>query len=229
VLSYSRRIGVVKLKEESKKQSKYTRDILILALVIGLLASVISAALTAQMFVKPGPQGEQGLAGPQGEKGDTGDIGPQGEQGLPGIAGVNGTNSILHILQNRNATQVDISSYNATQWYNMSDFDSAMKITINVQQNSRIFAQLSSSYTLERPSSIWIRIAVDNNYNSSLCILSIGPSSASGTYKTSGHIEFLTDPLNAGLHTINVQFQREGTGSTELLDRTLTVMEITVQ
>ena len=203
--------------------------------MIGLLASVVGAALTAQMFVKPGPQGEQGsqgLAGPQGEKGDkgdTGDIGPQGEQGLPGIAGVNGTDSILQILQNRNATQVDVSSYNATQWYNMSDFDSAMKITINVQQNSKIFAQLSGSYTLERPASLWIRIVVDNNYNSSMCILSVGPSSASGTYKMSGHIEFLTGSLNAGSHTINVQFMREGAGSTELLDRTLTVMEVTAQ
>jgi hypothetical protein len=220
------------LEKKSEKQSKYTRDILILALVIGLLASVVGAALTAQMFVKPGPQGEQGQqgpAGPQGEQGDTGDIGSQGEQGLPGIAGVNGTNSILQIHQNRNATQVDVSGYNATQWYNMSDFDSAMTSTINVQQNSKIFAQLSGSYTLERPASLWTRIVVDNNYNSSMCILSVGPSSASGAYKMSGHIEFLTDPLNAGSHTINVQFQREGTGSTELLDRTLTVMEITAQ
>lgn len=197
--------------------------------MIGLLASVVGAALTAQMFVKPGPQGEQGSQGEKGDKGDTGDIGPQGEQGLPGIAGVNGTNSILQILQNRNATQVDVSGYNATQWYNMSDFDSAMKITINVQQNSRVFAQLSGSYTLDRPASLWIRIVVDNNYNSSMCILYVGPSSASGAYKMSGHIEFLTDPLNAGSHTINVQFQREGAGSTELLDRTLTVMEITAQ
>ncbi|MGD8543794.1 MAG: hypothetical protein PVG48_01585 [Candidatus Bathyarchaeota archaeon] len=104
-----------------------------------------------------------------------------------------------------------------------------MKITINVQQNSRIFVQLSGSYTLERPASLWTRIIADNNYNSSMCILSVGPSSASGTYKMSGNIKFLTDPLNAGSHTINVQFQREGTGSTVLLDRTLTVMEITAQ
>jgi hypothetical protein len=220
------------LEKKSKKLSKYTRDILILALVIGLLASVVGAALTAQIFVKPGPQGEQGSQGETGDKGDTGDIGPQGsqgEQGLPGIAGANGTNSILQILQNRNATQVDVSGYNATQWYNMSDFDSAMKITINVQQNSRIFAQLSGSYTVERPASLWTRIVVDNNYNSSMCILYVGPSSAHGIYIMSGHNEFLTDPLNAGLHTINVQFQREGTGSIELLDRTLTVMEITAQ
>jgi hypothetical protein len=62
-----------------------------------------------------------------------------------------------------------------------------------------------------------------------MCILSVAPSSASGTYKMSGHIEFLTDPLKTGSHTINVQFRREETGSTELLDRTLTVTEITAQ
>ncbi len=184
------------------------RKILILALVIGLLASIVGAALTAQIFIKPGPQGEQGL---------------------PGIAGVNGTDSILQILQNRNATLVDISAYTAMQWYNISDLDSTMKITINVQQNSKIFAQFSGSHTLERPASLWIRIVVDNNHNSSMYILYVGPSFASGAYKTSGHIEFLTDPLNAGPHTINVQFMREGAGSTELLDRTLTVMEITSQ
>ena len=189
--------------KKNKEQDKYTWKVLVLALVIGLLASVVGAAVTAQIFIKPGPQGEQGP---------------------PGIAGVNGTDSILQILQNRNATQVDTSSYTAMQWYNISDFDSAMKITINVQQNSKVFAQFSGSHTLEPPSSIWVRIVVDNNYNSSMCILSVGPP-ASGTYKMSGHIEFLTISLNAGSHTINVQFLRE-IGSPKLLDRTLTVIEI---
>jgi hypothetical protein len=136
---------------------------LILALVIGLLASVVGAALTTQMFVKPEPQGEQGAQGEKGDKEDTVDIGSQGEQGLPGIVGGNGTNSILQILQNRNATQVEVSGYKATQWHNMSDFDSAMKIAINVQQNSKIFAQLSGSYTIERVTSLWTRIVVYNN------------------------------------------------------------------
>lgn len=189
--------------------------VLVLMLVIGFLAGVVGAALSAQMFVKPGPQGEQG---PQGE------IGPQGPQGIPGV---NGTDSILQIIQNRNSTEVDVGSYAAMQWLNMSDFDTSMKISINVQQNSKVFAQFSSTHTLESPESIWVRIVVDNNYNSSIYICSTGPP-ASGIYQMTGHIEFLTDSLNAGLHTINVQFLRE-TGSPEILDRTLTVIEIASQ
>jgi hypothetical protein len=200
-----------------KKQDKYAWKLLVLVLVIGLLAGVLGGVLSAQIFIKSGPQGEQG---PQGE------TGTQGPQGIPGV---DGTNSILQIIQNRNDTQVEISGYTAMQWYNISDFDSAMEITINVQQNSKIFAQFSGSHTLERPATLWIRIVVDNNHNSSMYILNVGPSSASGTYKMPGHIEFLTDPLNAGSHTVNVQFMRDGTGSTELLDRTLTLMEIASQ
>ncbi|MBE0512213.1 collagen-like protein [Candidatus Bathyarchaeota archaeon] len=194
---------------EKKKQSKYTWKLLVLALVIGLLAGAVGAVLSAQIFIKPGPQGERGEQGPQG------------------IAGVNGTDSILQIIQNRNDTRADISGYTAMQWRNMSDFDSSMKITINVQQNSKIFAQFSSTHTLQPPASIWVRIVVDNNYNSSMYMLSVGPP-ASGTYKMAGHVEFLTDSLNAGSHTINVQFLRE-TGSPEILDRTLTVIEIASQ
>ncbi len=214
--------------KKNKEQEKYPWKILVLALVIALLASIVGTALTAQIFVRPGPQGEQGPQGLQGSQGEQGIQGVQGPQGFQGIAGVNGTDSILQILQNTNATQVDISSYNATQWYNISDFDSTMEITVNVQQNSKVFAQFSASHILAPPASIWIRIVVDNNYNSSMYILSVGPP-ASGTYKMSGHVEFLTDSLNAGSHTINVQFMREGAGSTELLDRTLTVMEVTAQ
>jgi len=198
-----------------KKQDKYAWKLLVLVLVIGLLAGVLGGALSAQIFIKSGPQGEQG---PQGE------TGPQGPQGIPGV---DGTNSILQIIQNRNDTQVEISGYTAMQWYNISDFDSAMEITINVQQNSKIFAQFSSTHQLEPPASIWGRIVVDNNYNSSTYICSTGPP-ASGVYKMTGHIEFLTNSLNAGSHTINVQFLRE-TGSPIILDRTLTVIEIASQ
>jgi len=105
--------------------------------------------------------------------------------------------------------------------------DPSMKITINVQQNSKIFAQFSSTHQLEPPESIWIRIVVDDNYNSSRYICSTGPP-ASGTYKMTGHIEFLTNSLNAGTHTINVQFLIES-GSPDILDRTITVIEIASQ
>jgi len=192
--------------------------LLVLVLVIGLLAGVLGAALSAEMFIKPGSQGEQGPQGPQG---------PQGETGPQGIPGVSGTDSILQMLQNRNDTQVDTSGYTAMQWHNMSDFDSAMEITINVQQNSKIFAQFSSTHTLEPPASIWVRTVVDNNYNSSKYICSTGPP-ASGIYTMTGHVEFLSNSLNAGSHTINMQFLRES-GSPIILDRTLTVIEIASQ
>jgi hypothetical protein len=198
-----------------KKQDKYAWKLLVLVLVIGLLAGVLGGVLSAQIFIKSGPEGEQG---PQGETGS------QGPQGIPGV---DGSDSILQIIQNRNDTQVEISGYTAMQWYNISDFDSAMEIAINVQQNSKIFAQFSSTHELEPPESIWVRIVVDNNYNSSTYICSTGPP-ASGVYKLPGHIEFLTNSLAAGSHTINVQFLR-GIGTPIILDRTLTVIEIVSQ
>ncbi len=189
--------------ERKRERDKYGWKLLVLVLVIGLLAGVLGGVLAGYAFVKPGPQGEQG---------------PQG------IPGVDGTDAILQIIQKRNDTQVDTGNYTAMQWYNISDFDSSMEITINVQQNSKIFAQFSCTHELEPPTSIWVRIVVDNNYNSTTGICAIGPPAA-GTYKMTGHIEFLTNSLNAGSHTINVQFLRE-TGSPEILDRTLTVIEI---
>ncbi len=209
---------------EKKKQDKYAWKILVLALVIGLVAGLLGTVLAAQIFIKPGPQGEQGPTGPQGPTGETGTQGPEGPQG---IAGVNGTDSILQILQNRNETQVDISNATKMQWYNLSDFDSSMRITINIQQNSKIFAQFSSTHQLEATASISARIVVDNNYNSSTYKCSIGPPAAPRVL-IPGHVEFLTDSLNAGSHTINVQFLVEN-GSPVMLDRTLTVMEITSQ
>jgi len=215
------------MKLEKKEQNKYAWKLLVLVLVIGLLAGLLGGALSAQIFIEAGPQGEQGLQGEKGDTGDTGTQGPQGEQGIPGIPGVNGTDTILQILQNRNATQIDASGYTAMQWYNVSDIDSTMEMAISIQQNSRIFAQFSGSLTLPAPANVSIRIVVDNNYNSSICALSLGPP-ASGTYTMTGHIEFLTNPLNAGLHVINLQFLRV-TGSPLILDRTLTVIEIASQ
>jgi len=205
-----------------KKSSKdtYSWKFVILALVIGFLGGILGAALIAPLFLKPGPEGPQGLQGLQGPQGPEGPLGPQG------IPGINGTDSILQVLQNRNATQKDIGGYNLTQWFNMSDFDSSMKMTINIQQNSKIFAQFSGTHSLDAPASLWVRIVVDNNYNSSIYECSLGPP-ASGTFTMPGHIEFLTDSFNAGQHTIDVQFLREQGSPLLILDRTLTVMEIT--
>jgi hypothetical protein len=208
-----------------------------LALVIGFLGGVVSGALLAPLFAKPGPQGpegEQGAQGPQGPEGaqgeqgsqglqgPQGDVGPQGEQGFPGI---DGTDAILQILQNRNDTQEDTSSYTEGQWYNMSEFDASMRITINIQNDSKIFAQFSGTHYLDSPASIWVRIVADSTYNSSKCMCSV-LSPASGTFRLPDHVEFLTNPLNAGQHTIDVQFYRE-LGSPLILERTLTVMEVT--
>jgi hypothetical protein len=50
-------------------------------------------------------------------------------------------------------------------------------------------------------------------------------SASTGVIKLSDHIEFVTDPLTAGTHTVNLQVLREN-GSPTILDRTITVMEI---
>lgn len=129
------------------------------------------------------------------------------------------------MIQTRNSTEVSLDAYNLTQWFNISDLDPSMEVTLDVQQDSRIFAQFSTSHTLEPPSSIWVRIVVDGGFNSSTYVCSTGPP-ASGIYKIPGHIEFLTDPLDAGLHTVNVQFLRE-VGTPMINERTLTVIEVT--
>lgn len=201
---------------ENEEKNGYAWKILAIVLVAGLLAGILGGALGAQIFVKSGPEGPEG---PQGEQGEEG---PEGPQGVPGT---NGTDSILQVLQNRNGTQIEISGYAELQWHNLSDFDSSMETVVNIQENSRIFAQFTGTHQLEPPATIWVRIVIDNNYNSSTYVCSVGPP-ASGTYAMVGHIEFLTDSLNVGPHTIKVQFQRELAGSQSILDRALTVFEI---
>jgi len=100
-----------------------------------------------------------------------------------------------------------------------------MKITINIQQDSKIFVQFSSAFTLPT-ASILVRIVVDYNYNSSVCRVSVPAPPASGIYTIPGHVEFLTGSLSAGQHTVEVQFMREKEIPV-ILDRTLTVAEIT--
>jgi hypothetical protein len=209
-----------------ESQDKRAWKIVALTLVIGLLGGVVSAALVAPLFMREGPQGEIGATGPQGAQG------PQGLQGNPGTNGangLNGTDAILQILQNRNATAVVVSTvdYPVLQWFNMSDFDASMKMTINIQQSSKIFVGFSGSYTLTSGASILVRIVVDNVYNSSICQASSASPPSSGTYTFPGHIEFLTGSLSSGQHTIEVQFQRNVDGASTQLERTLTAIEIT--
>jgi len=206
-------------------QDTYTWKFLVLALVIGFIGGILGAALIAPFFVKPGPQGLKGEQGPQGEQGLQGLQGLQGALGSQGMPGINGTDAILQVLQNRNDTVVDTVSFAEGQWFNMSRFDSSMKITISLQQNSKIFGQFSSTHTLNAPALIWVRIVVDNNYNSSVYKVSTPAPPASGIYTIPGHVEFVTGSLNAGQHTVDVQFLQQG--SPLILDRTLTAFEIT--
>jgi hypothetical protein len=204
--------------------------LVVLALVIGLLSSIVGSVLTANVLIEPGPpglpgpQGEQGEQGTQGTQGPQGETGEQGEQGPQGEPGTDGTDSILQVFQSSNDTMIDVTSFVAMQWHNFSIVDSTMEIIIDVQNNSKLYIQFSSTHVLDPPAAIWVRIVVDNVYNSSAYYCSTGPP-ASGTYKIPGHIEFLTDSLNAGAHLINIQFLRE-IGSPITLDRIVTVLEI---
>jgi hypothetical protein len=207
--------------------------LLIASLVLGFVGGVIGSLL----FAIPGPAGAQGPpgqdgldglqgeTGPQGPAGPTGSQGEQGPQGLQGIPGTDGVNSILQTIQNRNTTIQNTENYTAMEWFNMSESDPSMMITIDVQQNSRLLVQFSATVSLEPPGSLRMRIVLDNSLNSTESVSSVGPPSA-GTFKFPSHIEFLTEPLNSGFHTIHLQLLRE-TGSPIILDRALTVIEIT--
>ena len=212
--------------------------LLIASLVLGLVGGVLGSLL----FATPGPPGVQGSpgqdgldglqgeTGPQGPAGSTGTTGPQGEQGpqgLQGIPGTDGINSILQAIQNRNTTIQNTENYTAMEWFNMSDCDSSMMVTIDVQQNSRLFVQFSAMISLEPPGSLRMRIVVDSSLNSTESVNSVGPPSA-GVFKFPSQIEFLTGSLNSGFHTIHLQLLREN-GSPIVLDRTLTVIEIAGQ
>ena len=209
--------------------------LLITSIILGLIGGIVGSAI----FSKPGPTGEQGpsgqdgldgvqgpigLTGPQGEQGVTGPLGEQGIQGPQGLPGSDGSNSIIQIIQTKNDTIQSMQNLVAMQWVNMSIFDSSMSIDISVQQNSRLLIQFSASILIDPPGSLNTRLVLDNSENSSVSFNSVGSSSA-GILKLPNHIEFLTNSLDAGTHTINLQLQREN-GSPELLDRTITIIEI---
>jgi hypothetical protein len=174
-----------------------------------------------------GPEGPQGPAGEQGETGATGPAGPQGTQGpqgVQGIPGADGSNSIIQVIQSSNTTIFETLSYTAMQWANMSQHDSSMMLNVDVQQNSMLLIQFSASISISSAASLQIRIVLDGNYNSTISVNSVGSSSA-GLVRFPSHIDFLTNPLISGTHTINVQILREN-GSPMILDRTITIMEI---
>lgn len=196
--------------------------VFVILFLLGILGGVIGAALFGSFFGKTGPQGAQGLQGTQGQAGDQG---LQGLQGIQGVPGRNGSNSIIQSFQNANATAIDATLFTSGQWSNISDFDSSMNLTISLQPNSKIYAQFSSTNDLSAPAAISYRIVVDQNITSSLVKIAPGPPS-SNTFIVSGHVEFLTGSLSAGQHTIEVQLQKQGTGTAILSDRIFTVFEI---
>jgi hypothetical protein len=207
--------------------------LLVVSIILGLIGGVTSSFLAA----KTGPQGEQGPqgeigpqgpageTGPTGSTGATGATGATGPEGPPGLPGTDGSNSVIQVIQSRNTTIFETQSYGTMQWFNVSNLDSTMMININIQQNSKLLIQFSASISINPPGSLQTRIVVDNNYNSTISKNSVG-SSSTGIMTLSNHIEFLTNPLNSGSHTINLQIFRENSSPT-ILDRTITITEIT--
>lgn len=214
-----------------------TKRTTLIAVVVALIFGLVSGLVGAYMFAKTGPQGlqgeqgDQGVIGPQGEKGDQGDQGLQGiqgdrgEQGIQGEPGLNGTNSIIQVIQSQNVTPASLGTYSLTQWFNMSVFDSSMTLTIDIQSGSRICAEFLSSATFTN-SEVWLRIVVDNQYNSTVCYIGCFEVPSSPTLHLPIQVRILTDPLPAGTHTVDVQFYRFN-GSPTLLDRSLYVAELT--
>ena len=213
----------------------------IVLLVIGLIAGLLGGILSGLFFVQPGPEGPIGLQGPQGNQGEeglqgetgpTGATGPQGPtgaqgpQGIQGEPGFNGTNTIQQVLQSQNLTNVNLGAYAEAQWINMSVFDDSMSLTIDVNDQSRILAEfLASIYIVD--STVWFRIVVDNQNVSAACFTRlVGRSDID--MSTPVQVKFLTDPLSAGQHRVDVQFYRvTGVNPVEdLNDRSLYLTEL---
>jgi hypothetical protein len=200
--------------------------IIIVALIIGLISGFVGAFI----FAKPGPQGiqgEQGSQGDQGPQGTQGPAGPQGyngSQGIPGVPGLNGSDSVIQIIQSQNLTAMDLADFTLYEWYNMSVIDSSMSLTINIQSLSRICAEFLTTAAFTN-SEVWVRIVVDNQYNSAICYVGCFEVPSSPTLHLPIQVKILTDALSAGTHTIDVQFYRFN-GSPTLLDRSLYVTEL---
>jgi hypothetical protein len=222
---------MIKMAHREREVSKKG---ILLIVVAALIFCLIGGVLGAFIFTKPGPQGiqgeqgtqgEQGPQGIQGEQGTQGEQGPQGIQGEQGTQGEQGLNSVIQTIQNQNENSDSLATYSQDVWYNMSVFDSSMRITMNIQNQSKIYAKFSSSNSLGAGSSLWLRISVDNQSNSTVSRSRVG-SPATQNWILPCYVEFLTDSLSAGQHTIEVQFMIDST-QVSILGRTLTVMELT--
>jgi hypothetical protein len=183
-----------------------SRKRMLLIVIAALIFCLIGGLLGALIFTKPGPQG------------------PQGEQGIQGEQGPQGLNSIIQTIQNRNETSNSLAAYSHDLWYNMSVFDSSMRITMDIQNQSKIYAKFSCSNSLGADSSLWLRISVDNQFNSTVSRSKVG-SPADHNWILPCYVELLTDSLSAGQHTIEIQFMIDS-AQVSILGRTLTVMEL---
>jgi len=216
----------------------------IIFVTIAIIAGLLGGFLTTSFLAKPSPQGIQGESGPQGPKGDTGDTGatgvtgaigaagatgaqgPQGIQGIQGLQGLNGSNSVIQVIQSQNVTDTTLgSAFTLDQWYNMSILDSAMKLVVDIQSQSRICAELIGSVNLTSPASVWIRLVVDNQLNSTVCMAGV-TNSGPGTLSQSLPIQvkILTGALSGGQHTVEVEFLRDES-TPVILSRSLYVTE----
>lgn len=185
---------------------KVMAALIIIAIVAGLLGGLLGALL----FAKQGPQGVQG---------------EQGVQGIQGQPGLKGSNSVIQIIQSQNATTADLSAFASGQWYNLSVLDSSMRLTINIQGQSRICAEFLSSVTVPSEGNIMFKIVVDNQFNSTVCtagIINVPALTMTFPVQT----EILTTALPAGEHTIEVQFL-QAIGASLLLERSLYATELT--
>lgn len=205
-------------------QGSLIRKGVLLTIIVALVFGLISGIAGAYVIAKPGPQGPQGEQGLQGE---TGSQGPQGIQGIPGPQGnpgVNGSNALIQLIPNHNTTTASLDTYTIDQWFNMSIFDSAMRVSINVQDGSRIYAEFLSSVELSTVGAISLRIVVDNQFNST--VVSAGVlSGPTVTLTMPIQVKMLTDTLPGGEHTIEIQFLREA-GAPILMERSIFVIEI---
>ena len=204
-------------------------------LLVGSLALGLVGGVACSLFVAnpgiAGQDGQDGLdglpgpmgpAGPQGEPGENGPQGEQGPQGLEGVPGSDGVNSVLQIVQASNSTVQNTGSLAGMEWFDMSVVDSSMATSINVQQGSKLLILFSASVRLDAAGSLWARMVLDGNVNSTVTVTSVG-SQSGGTFQS--HIEFLSGSLNSGVHIIHLQLLREN-GSPIVLDRTLTITEV---
>lgn len=168
-----------------------------------------------------GVQGVQGLQGVQGETGLQGPVGEQGIQGVQGEPGEDGADAIQEMSVSQNLTMATIGTYNASEWFSLSVFDSSMAVMTEVEEGHRVLAEFLASVYLSN-SEVWFRIVVDGQYVSAVCRASNSP----GMYIPI-QVTMLTDPLSAGQHSVDVQFYRVS-GISTLYDRSLYLTELVV-